>query len=162
MLGMVPTPMVAKFLGARRKGGRFQPFVYNPDNIERSVQREMMNRVTSPLYRGEMDQFDPILASGDFTSCDGEICYQDALWDTGVPTLFFAGRMDRIASPDRVRAYYDAMPTDDKQFLVLSEANGYHADYGHCDFGVADNVRDEVFEPIVGWLRSHPPGGEDE
>ncbi len=81
--------------------------------------------------------------------------YLDTLADADVPIQFWAGRADHVATPDAVYAYYDALGTDDKMFIVASEANGFAGDYGHLDFGPSDHAATDVFPRILAWFEEH-------
>lgn len=151
----IPTPFLARVqaLFGRATIGRFDELVYNPENLDPKVARQMLRTVVSPLYGGEVEQFQQILATETFTSLDGDTRYQDALGHVELPMLFFAGRADRVVSPDRVRGYFEAVGSTEKSWIVLSKAGGASANYGHLDFGVGLHATEEVFEPIARWLR---------
>ena len=73
--------------------------------------------------------------------------------------LFFAGRADHIAPPDSVRAYYDAVGSEDKTLVIASRSNGMHGDYGHLDLGLGDDAAVDIFPRIRAFLDAHgsPP-----
>jgi alpha-beta hydrolase superfamily lysophospholipase len=87
---------------------------------------------------------------------DGKVDYTAALEDVQLPMLFLSGRADRIVTPDRVRVYFDALGTDDKAFEVASIANGYHANYGHLDYGLGDSAKTEIYPLIIEWFERYP------
>lgn len=158
-LPFVPTPAGA-WLAARLRGGAIaaEEILYNPENLaEEADQRAMMDTVVSPLSRGEIRQFG-LARSGEFVSADGAVRYRESLGEVQVPMLFLAGRADRVVSPDRVWGYYEAVGSVDKRFLVLSDAAGTVADYGHLDLGDGDRAATEVFPLIGDWLAAHPTG----
>ena len=155
----LPTPAAAGFLAGL---GALRPYAvddyfYNGQNLSHATQRRALRRVVSPLYRGEIRQFLLAGIDGNFRSADGRTAYRHYLEHVRMPMLFLAGRADRVVHPDRVKAYYEAVGSAEKSFVVLSVANGFSGDYGHLDYGVGDAVREEVFPLITDWLK---PDGE--
>lgn len=154
----LPTPMGARLLARldTRAPMHADEWLYNPDNIAADARRAMLRAIVSPLSRGEIRQLARMRRDGEFRSADGAIVWRERLADVDVPMLFFAGRLDRIVNPDRVRAYYDAVGSTDKVFVVASRANGFRGDYGHLDLGLGDHAEEDVFTRVAGWLRAHP------
>ena len=152
------TPAGARFLAVLRRNtvGKLDELLENPENLSPDAEVRMLRRGVSPLYLGEIAQFAASREDGEFRSTDGTVLYRERLEQIAVPMLFVAGRLDRIAPPDRVWSYFDAVGTEDKRFVVASVANGMHADYGHLDLGVGDHVEADVFPLIVDWIRTHP------
>jgi fermentation-respiration switch protein FrsA (DUF1100 family) len=87
---------------------------------------------------------------------DDRIDYKAAMAGVDLPILFMSGRADRIASPDHVRGFYEALGTEEKAFEVVSVANGYSADYGHLGFGLGDHAEREIFPLILSWFEKYP------
>ncbi len=155
-LSFIPSPMGAKLIAnLRRSPLSIDDHLFNPANVSPTARQQMYKSVVSPLSRGEVRQFGRAHKTGDFTSMDGSVVYREALGDVAVPMLFLAGRADRIAPADSVWSYYDAVGSDDKRFVVLSETNGFSGDYGHLDPGVGDRAQHEVYPLISDWLEAH-------
>jgi pimeloyl-ACP methyl ester carboxylesterase len=154
----LPTPMLAKMLSHVHKAAPMHAaeFLYNPENMQPDVVKTMLRRIVSPLSRGEIKQFATVGADGLLRSMDGEIDYLAAMAEIELPLLFLTGRADRVASPDRVRGYYDAVGSSDKALEIASVANGYSADYGHLGFGLGDEAAREIFPLIISWLEKYP------
>ncbi|MCB9687385.1 MAG: alpha/beta fold hydrolase [Alphaproteobacteria bacterium] len=155
-LRFVPTPAGAKVLAITRRDtvSRVDELLHNPENLDPKAEARMFRAVVSPMSRGELQQFSHA-RDGEFRSADGSTVWRQRLGDVDVPMLFVAGRADRVANPDRVWSYYDAVGTDDKAFVVVSRANGFHGDYGHLDLGVGDHAGDDVFPLVTTWLAGH-------
>lgn len=155
--GFLPTPLGARLLGAlgERAPLDADEFLYERDNVaDKAMRRTMLDTVVSPVSRGEIKQFG-LAKHGEFVSVDGSVKYREALGDVQVPMRFLAGRADRVVSPDRVWGYYEAVGSPQKDFIVLGDANGDVADYGHLDFGDGDRAATEVY-PLVGqWFAEH-------
>ena len=154
----LPTPLGARILAWM---GDLAPFnveemLFNPANVAKEVRAPMFNAIVSPLSSGEIRQFALSGDSGAFRSADGKQTYQDQLGHVTVPMLFLAGGADRVVHPDQVRRYYDAVGAAEREFVVVSLANGFSADYGHLDFGIADRAVTDIFPRIERWFREHP------
>jgi polyhydroxyalkanoate synthase len=155
-LPFLPSPMGARYLGL---AGRSAPLaldelVLNPDNYSRHAERLTLRTVVSPLSKGEIQQF-LMMYDGEFRSADGQMVYREHLADVTIPMLFFAGRADRIVTPDSVWTFYESVGSQDRSFVLMSKSNGFQADYGHLDFGDSDYAREEVFPQISAWMKAH-------
>lgn len=157
-LRRLPLGGVARVYGAIGRSGpmKLDALLHNPDLVERSAERRMLRTVVSPLTVGEARQL-ALARDGEFRSTDGAVVYREALRHVTVPMLFVAGRADHIVSPDRVRAYFDAVGSDDKALVLASRANGMAGDYGHLDLGLGDHVTVDIFPRITAWLDGHGP-----
>lgn len=158
VFGYTPTPMGARFLAGFGYKAPFHAdeWVLNPDNYTKDAYKMTMRRVVSPLSRGEVTQFASIRDDDEFKSENGLTKYRESLKHVRVPMLFLAGRADRIASPDRVLGFYEAIGSTDKSFVVAGKENGFAGDYGHLDFGTSNHAEAEIFPRIADWLESHP------
>jgi polyhydroxyalkanoate synthase len=156
--GYTPTPAGARLLAGM---GERVPFsadelLYNTANIEPAARKQMLRQVVSPLSRGEVRQIGASRADGEFRSADGQTVYRHALAEVQVPMLFLAGRADHLGTPDRVRAYYEAVGSPHKQLVIASRANGFAADYGHLDLGVGDDAIHDVYPRVAAWFEQWP------
>ncbi len=134
-----------------------EAYLFQDENMEPEAARRMMRTVVSPLWPGEMLQFAGMIEDGQFQSRDGVEVYVNAMENIRVPVLAIAGRADRVAPPDRVRGYYDAVGSEHKRFVVAGQENGFGADYGHLDLPIGDRAPEEIYPLIEGWLREHQP-----
>ncbi len=157
-LDFVPTPAGARLLASTRRSTmyRVDTLLANAENLDPKAAARMYRAVVSPLSSGEITQF-ALARDGEFLSADGTIAWRERLGDVRVPMLFVAGRADRVANPDRVWSYYEAVGSPDKSFVVLSRANGHHGEYGHLDLGVGDHAAEDLFPLVVDWLDDHRP-----
>jgi polyhydroxyalkanoate synthase len=94
-----------------------------------------------------------VLKTGDKT-----IDFVAGLATLHTPLLAFFAPQDPFVSPVTAQSFFDALPTKDKKMVVLSRAKGYAADYNHVDVVFGRRAKEEVFEPIVAWLKAHPAG----
>lgn len=159
LLPYLVTPSMARVLDASPSPLRSFPqeILYNPENMEREAASRMMASVVSPLWRGEMIQFARMLGEERFVSADGATDHGDAMARITLPTLVIAGRADRVAPADRVKAYADRVGSKDKRFVTAGLENGFQVDYGHLDLTVGDHARKEIHPLIVEWLLRFGP-----
>lgn len=155
----LPTPLGGRMLAGldRRAPLSADELLYNPDLVAPDARKQMLGAVVSPMVRGEVRQLGRA-RDGELVGDDG-LVYREALGAIDLPMYFLAGRADRIAPPDRVRGYHDAIGSADRRFEVASTADGWAGDYGHLDFGCADAAAVDVFPRIAAWLDAHAPGG---
>lgn len=158
LLPFVVTPTLARVLDATAAALPFLPeeLLYNPHNMDRDAARRMMATVVSPLWRGEMSHFSRMMGEEAFQSADGTEDYTTAMARIHVPVLVIAGRADRVAPPDRVKAYADAVGSLDRRFVVAGLENGFQDDYGHLDLPLGDHAAEEIYPLILDWLKTHP------
>jgi hypothetical protein len=72
------------------------------------------------------------------------------------PLLVFGCPLDPIVPVGPLREFFDQLPTDDKQYIELSRAEGCERDYDHIDPPFAKNAATEVFAHIAEWMLAHP------
>ena len=157
LLPVVYTPPMARMMDIT---GRHIPLVpeeylYNPANMDREAASRMMETVVSPLWAGEMRQFGSILREARFQSTDGSVDHLADMHRIHTPTLVIAGRADRVAPPDRVKAYYESIGSDQRRFVVAARENGFQQDYGHLDLPLGDRASVEIYPLILDWLDTH-------
>lgn len=152
------TPTLAHIASWLRRSPAFiDALLFSSDNLDRDARKQIYQAIVSPLSRGELRQLRMILATGRFTSMDGQVDYLDRLSTLHAPLLVIAGRGDRIAPVDRVAPFYSRAQSPQKRLVVASRANGFCCDYGHLDLALGDHAPTEIYPLITGWLRDHPP-----
>jgi pimeloyl-ACP methyl ester carboxylesterase len=158
-LPFILTPQLARLANAFNDSLPIdvEAYLFNDANMEEGAAKRMMHTVVSPLWPGEMLQFASMIGDGAFQSRDGAQDYRAAMANISVPVLAISGRADRVAPPDRVRGYYEAVGSEHKQFVVAGRENGFAADYGHLDLPIGDHAPQEIYPLIDGWLRDHLP-----
>ncbi|PRQ08696.1 alpha/beta fold hydrolase [Enhygromyxa salina] len=132
--------------------------IYNPHNVDRgATSRALVNLIEDV----------PAPLSADFAKWaldDGiiRVAGEDVLArlsEVRVPAIFFAGAADLVASPEAVRAAYDAWGAEledvDKQFVVLGVDSGCEHDYGHGDLAIGERLSEELFAPLAAFLSSN-------
>ncbi len=72
------------------------------------------------------------------------------------PALFIAGTADRLGKASAVRAAFDQWGSESgaraKQFALLGQESGAHADYGHGDLAMGSRVTEELYPRIEAFL----------
>jgi polyhydroxyalkanoate synthase len=129
--------------------------LYNPRNVARSLERNMLWNVWEDIPGRLGSEF------VQWSSRKGEITVDGApvlpgLANIDIPACFFAGSVDWLAPVWTVRAGFEAWgsatPNLSKHFVVLGRENGMRNDYGHCDISFGLHVHEEVFEPAAHFL----------
>lgn len=145
-------------MGAFAVDGVWTPLhrqIYNPHNVDSgATSRALVNLiedVPAPLS-ADFAKW----ALGDGVVRVGGEDVLERLSDVCVPAIFFAGAADNVASPEAVRAAYDAWGADagdvEKRFVVLGVASGCEYDYGHGDLAIGERLTPELFEPLSAFL----------
>ena len=73
-----------------------------------------------------------------------------------IPLLVISGGADPFAPLSAIEPFYESLPGKDKQLLFLSRAKEASADYGHLDLLFGPKAQEEVYVPIVQWMKKHP------
>jgi poly(3-hydroxyalkanoate) synthetase len=128
--------------------------VMNPENIPSDRWHSFVIVGTAPMAGGVLRQFARGIAHDRFESADGSIDYLERLHSVKTPILLVAGKKDRIALADGVKAAYTAL-AGDKKFVVAGVENGYAFDYGHCDMLIGDRAPQELWPEIPSWFDAH-------
>jgi len=86
----------------------------------------------------------------------GELTQEQHWAKIKIPLLLAAGAKDWAPAPTAsVRyAFYHAASTE-KEFVILSKASGFRADYGHGDLVVGRHAAEEVFPLVEKFLWAH-------
>ncbi len=125
------------------------------------LKRENMDeRAVSRFFRlaiddtssGVVRQFSNSIRTGKMLSNDGRFNYADALCIVKTPLLIMGGNADGFVTEDGLRSIYNSVSSTDKGIVIFSQANGYSADYGHCDLILGRNSEKEVYPVILNWL----------
>lgn len=135
-------------------------FPVNYDNLHPDVDgRLFFNIIEIPPYRAAQ-AFDYWLTHKVWRMQGGKLDVTAGLSTLPIPLFVIYGGADPLVPLDQAQNFYDSLPNPDKQMLVLSKENGYAEDYGHGDLAFGRTGKEDVFEPIVEWLRAHPLMGE--
>ena len=68
------------------------------------------------------------------------------------PILLLAGLVDQLAPPSVMLHLYHSLGSKEKTLKIFSQANGYHADYGHVDLVLGKFAVLDVFPLVTQWL----------
>jgi polyhydroxyalkanoate synthase subunit PhaC len=157
---LTPSSHLRQYIGTWAFAPRLVPsFVwrrlYNPDNVDRKIERGMLCDVWETIPGRLGADFLRWGANGGTLTVDGQPVL-GGLSKVTVPACFFAGTADWLAPAYTVRAGFDAwgrdVPGVEKQFVMLGRAHGTRNDYGHCDIAFGRHVHDEVFAPAARFL----------
>lgn len=71
------------------------------------------------------------------------------------PLLAIYGVRDPFVTLAEAEKFFDNLPHDDKQLLILGKTQGASEDYGHVDLAFGKKGASEVYEPIAKWFAAH-------
>lgn len=166
MLGMSPMIgegwMIPSDLGAKMAApfqgvvddGPFQRFFYVPGTTDLEVWRQLMVHGTAPVSGGTALQLMDMMQNGRFLSADKQTDLKADMSKITTPILVVAGRLDRIAAAPAVKDGYRSLGGP-KEWLLVTEGNGAHGEYGHMDLVIGKYAGDDVWAPILEFLDAH-------
>ncbi|MDP3788849.1 MAG: alpha/beta fold hydrolase [Candidatus Omnitrophota bacterium] len=127
------------------------------DNMEDRVVFRFFRLAIDDTSPGVVSQFSDSIRKGKMISSDGQFNYTNALKNVKVPIFIMGGNGDGFVTEEGLKSIYDSVSSKDKSVAIFSQANGYSADYGHCDLILGRNSEKEVYPAILNWLngRAH-------
>jgi pimeloyl-ACP methyl ester carboxylesterase len=128
--------------------------LYNHENTPFDVWARLMAYGTADIAGGVVQQLAPMAARGDFKSLDGKLDFKRDMATVTVPVLVVAGRLDRTAPVPAVKDGYRALGGP-KEWLLVSQANGAKAEYGHMDLVIGQRAGTEVWPKVLDFLNRH-------
>jgi pimeloyl-ACP methyl ester carboxylesterase len=128
---------------------------YNSENTDGTTQRRAMVNLIANFSRNELLQYSDWILHDVFRSIDRRRDYRAELSRLTVPTLFLAGPRDALAPPDAIKATFETVGSTDKQWRLMSRAQGCKVNYGHFDLLVGRESPNEVFPAVEEWLAAH-------
>ena len=134
--------------------------IHNPENTDGVVQRRAMVNMIANFSRNELLQYSDWIMNDVFRSIDQRRDYRAELSRITTPALLLAGPRDMLATPDAVKATFEALGSTDKQFMICSRAQGLSVNYGHFDLVIGREAPAEIFPLVARWLDAHRDGVE--
>ena len=132
---------------------------FNGENVEKETLQLLFQRAQENISPGQLKQLLTMVRTERFQSLKGDLDYTQLLETVTTPTLFLAGAVDNMASPDAVRFAYRQVVSTTKEFHMFGRVNGHQNNYGHDDVIIGENAATEVYPVILDWLnkRSQSP-----
>lgn len=90
---------------------------------------------------------------GQWIGTDG-FDYMEALAGVTVPAAIVAGAKDTVAPAAGCRRIYDALGSDQKEWILCAESEGFSCDLAHGQLVRGPVAQNEVFPRLVEWLRA--------
>jgi pimeloyl-ACP methyl ester carboxylesterase len=128
---------------------------YNKENMGPERIARMYANVMDNFQLGVIRQMKTLVKGGEFVSHDGSYNYRRHLSEITCPSLFVAAKADPLGTPTSLNASYMEVSSEDKSYLLLSRANGFSTNYGHCDMIMGKNASKEVYPYLLEWLGKH-------
>jgi lysosomal acid lipase/cholesteryl ester hydrolase len=133
-------------------------FYYSNANVDRETVSRFYGYTLEDTGPGALRQLDPYLQYGHMLSADGSVDYTTRLGDIKTPTLLIAGDGDIMSDVPSTEIVLTSLGSSDKSLMRFGRANGYVADYGHCDLVWSRHAAKEVFPLLIDWLDQRQPG----
>jgi polyhydroxyalkanoate synthase len=154
-IGGIPVPsgvaasVAAPFSGAL-DDNPVQLLLYNPQNTDAQTWSRLMAYGTANIAAGVVRQLSG-LARGEFKSADGERDFRKDMGTIRTPVMVVAARLDRTAPAPAVKDGYRCLGGP-KKWLLVSQANGAKAEYGHMDLVIGSRAKTEVWPSVLAFL----------
>ncbi len=109
----------------------------------------------APISRGEIEQFNRWVVTGEFRSLDGSHVYFQDFDKVEVPACIVVANRDLLARPVNVKRAYELWGAHDKELHEFGREHGSRVDYGHVDIVLGDEAPGEVWPVITRFLDIH-------
>lgn len=161
-IGLVPSGLTipsgfGAFLVAPLEGviddGPIERLFYNPKNTPPKTFGRLMSFGTANIAAGVVKQLAKV-GQGRFESADGTLDFRRDMARITTPVLVVAGRLDRVAPVPAVKDGFRALGGR-KAWLMVSEAHGAKAEYGHMDLVVGERAPEEVWSRVLSWFEKN-------
>lgn len=95
-------------------------------------------------------------SKGIWRMCADTLDVQERLPELDIPLFAIFGGSDPLIPDETAETFFASLGAKDKKIAVLSKHNGYSANYSHIELVFAENGREEVYEPVLEWVKAHP------
>lgn len=123
---------------------------YAEGTIEGSILRDGARKAVDKPPRELVNDFSSFVSND--CICKNGNSYIENIKYAKTPLLILAGARDEIAPSESVRLWFELAGSDDKEFIVVSRANGFSVDAGHIDILLGNYALREVYPIIERWL----------
>jgi len=138
------SPFVGKLTPQRGLG-------YAEGTIDGRILREFARTGVEKPPKELVLDFTRFIANGCICGEDGTPYFDDVA-RIKVSLLVLVGSKDELAPPETVRPWYKLSGSKDKDFVLVSRANGFSTDAGHGDILVGKYAAREIYPIIAQWL----------
>ena len=126
-----------------------EQIIWNEENMDAKTRYFLLNYIFRPISRKEMKELIYIIDEENYPQAKKyDYTLQSVLEKVNNPSLVISGRLDQIASVDRVQMYYDYLGTSEKEFVIAGKMYGYKADYGHACLVMSPVATQEIYPQI--------------
>ena len=126
-----------------------EQIIWNEENMDAKTRYFLLNYIFRPISRKEMKELIYIIDEENYPQAKKyDYTLQSVLENVNNPSLVISGRLDQIASVDRVQMYYDYLGTSEKEFVIAGKMYGYKADYGHACLVMSPVATQEIYPQI--------------
>ena len=129
---------------------RMEQIIWNEVNMDAKTRHYLLNNIFRPISRKEMKELILLIQDETYPHPQKyDYTLSTVLQNVENPALVISGRLDQIASVDRVKNYYDFLGSSNKQLIIAGKMYGYSADYGHACLVMSPVATQEIY-PMIG------------
>ncbi len=126
--------------------------IYNPHNIEKPVIKLFHREMLQSIPTNVLKQFLLTANKEELVGFESNYSYTAQYHKITRPLLCITGGGDKLVSVQAVQAFFPDVSSVDKTHIILSEENGFVAEYGHADMLLGTHAEKEVYPIISDWL----------
>ncbi len=129
-----------------------------PGSTAPEAVRAIFNGTCQDVSGEALHQLASLFSPSGLRSRDNRLCYSNHIDDVTTPMLLVSGDRDLQCHPDVIERTYRHLPGERHQRLHFGTEHGHAAHYGHFDLISGIHAEDEVYPPILAWLKGHRAG----
>ena len=131
---------------------RMEQIIWNEANMDAKTRHYLLNNIFRPISRKEMKELIMIVRDETYPNPQKyDYTLSEVLQKVHNPSLVISGRLDQIASVDRVQKYYEYLGSSNKKLIIAGKMYGYKADYGHACLVMSPIAIQEIY-PQIGFF----------
>ena len=131
---------------------------YTKENLSNRTLQKLLNVGIENIAEGLANQFIHFLEVGTEETIDKKTNYREALKNITIPSLFIAGSIDKIATPECVRFAMENISSKKKKMLTIGKEYGYPINYCHTSLLLGNRSKKDIFPHTLEWLESYGRG----
>ena len=132
---------------------RIEQIIWNEANMDAKTRHYLLNNIFRPISRKEMKELIMIIRDETYPNPQKyDYTLSGVLQNVQNPALVISGRLDQIASVDRVQKYYEYLGSSNKKLIIAGKMYGYKADYGHACLVMSPIATREIYPQIGHFL----------